>query len=305
MSMPSSVKYALMGKETTQGTAVTPTKDAGLDYDEVGNSVEKELLSNVGVGRISALTVKPVMVDPKITLNGDFQHGRILEYVIGEVAHAETTGDWKHTFTESLTHPSATLLTVNNFGSDSAIITDGCIVDSCEISFALKQNLKVKSSWKGMHAEPTTSLGTKVLSSLEPFPHSLVHISVDGTEAGECQSASISMTITVADAGGAGTDEYVQRKAVSIKYEFTAVLGFSDSTYQTLMLDPDSFDFLINAHNGITLGSGRRELYFELENCQGSMSEITSTESLTFVEIKGEGTLKSCFSVDNISDSSW
>jgi len=177
---------------------------------------------------------------------------------------------------------------------------------------ALNQNLKLSTTWKGKTSyNPGGTAPSAVLSTLPVFPHSLCEVKINGTEATEIQNASITVTKTVSTSGGVGSNIPQQGFATSLKFEFSASLGFTDSTYQNLWMggtavsgieDPTGFEFQINADNGVTLGSGQRAITFTLENCiKSSFSESTSVGGLTFIDIAGSGTLKTLTTVDNIS----
>jgi hypothetical protein len=134
-------------------------------------------------------------------------------------------------------------------------------------------------------------------------------------EASEVQEASISITKAIERAGGMSSNIYQQGHATKCEFEFSCKLGYSDKTYQELFLggtspsatsDPTVWEFKINAHNGVTLGSGRRELSITLANCIAkSFTKPAGVGGLIFLEISGNGTLDECFSVDNIASGSW
>ena len=134
MTFPSPVKYALIAKETTWGTGETPDKDLGLIISDISNPNTREVTESKGISSIETQKVTGGIYDYGVTVSGDFQHGRLLEYVLDTVAHVETTSDWKHTFTISNTPPSGTIETGNNLTTDSEMTTDSCLIESSEVS---------------------------------------------------------------------------------------------------------------------------------------------------------------------------
>lgn len=158
-----------------------------------------------------------------------------------------------------------------------------------------------------------------IISTLPVFPQVMCDVKLDGTSASEIQEVSITVTKTLEGSGGVGSVLYQQRHETGIKFEFAAKLGFTDKTYIQLFLggsggattpsttlDPTGFDFLLQADNTVAASSGRREIHLELENCQcPTFDEITSVGGLTFIDIAGTGTLKSCFTYDNITEANW
>lgn len=315
MSYPSTVAYLLIGKETTWGTAVTATKDCGLLVSDVTPNLEREIIESQSISSIETQSVDTGIADPSISIEGEFQHGRLFEFIIGAASHANISSDWKHTFAVSNDPGSMTAEKGNNSTADTQWITDGLICESAELSIELNGKLRLSSEWKGHSVSNGTTGKVAVISTLPVFPHALCEVKINTTAADEVQKASISINKVVEGAGGIGSNVYQQRHATELKFEFSAELGFSDTTFHQLSFggtslvttgNPTSFEFEINADNGVTLGSGRREIVFALENCQSKgFQEATSIGGLTFVTISGSGTLKELYTVDNISDVNW
>ena len=86
MSLPSTVKQVQLGTESTWGTEVATDKDCGLIVTDAGFSMTREVMESLGLGAIETQKITTGVFDPKYNLNGEFQHGRILEYVFGTVA---------------------------------------------------------------------------------------------------------------------------------------------------------------------------------------------------------------------------
>jgi hypothetical protein len=306
------IKQIMLAKETEWGTAVAATKDSGLIITDAGTPWDREVIESVGLGKVDTQKITTGIFDPKLNLTGEFQHGRLLEYVFGTVAHAQTTSDWKHTFTVANSPPSATISSAYNLTTAIDTTSAGMFVESCNITSELNSNLKLNLSFVGKTVSQDTSAPTFSQSTLQVFPHALVKCSINGTVAPICQSASINITKTALRAGGLGSNVYQQAAVDEMKYEFSATLGFTASTYHaiflggtspTLAADPAAFEFILDADNGVTLGSGKRQLKITLENCQmKGLDDTTTVGGITFVEVTGHGTLKEAFSVDNISD---
>jgi len=315
MSYPSPLAYVLIAKEATWGTAETADKDCGLIITDVGPTIDREVVESQGISSIETQKITTGIVDPSFTLEGDFQHGRMFEFIVGEASHAETTGDWKHTFVVENDPKSLTAEKGNNSTADTQWITDGLLAESAELSIELNSNLRLTTELKGRGASNGTTGKSAVLSTLNVFPHALCGVTINSVAADEVQKASITVNKVVERAGGIGSNLYQQGHAVEIKFEFSAEVGFSDTTYHELAFggtsitgaaDPTPYEFEIDADNGVALGSGQRKLLFTLENCQTkSFSEPTSVGGLTFVTITGSGTLKELYTVDDISDVNW
>jgi len=314
MSYSGVLNYLLVGKESAKGTAVSATKDLGLIRDPT-SSMEREVKESMGISNIEAQQITTGMVTFKRGWTMELQHGRILEYALGSVAHAETTGDWKHTFSITDSHPTATLEGGHNSSTDTVWASAGNMLEGLEVSTSLNEVLLAKADWTGITGASSATASTAVVSTLVVFPQALCHVSINGSEATEVQNFSIKITKKVEATGGIASNLAQDINATELHFEFSGQLGFNNKTYQELFLggttpsatsDPTAYDILLNAHNGVTLGSGRREFYLELQNCQmKSFEEAASIGNITYVTIGGTGTLKSAFSVDNITSANW
>lgn len=316
MSYPSPVKDVLFIKETTWGTEVAPTKDLGLLIRNVEYTWEREVIESLAIGAIETQKVNGGIFDPKIAIDGEFQHGRLLEYIFGTVGHVETTTDWVHTFTINDAPPSFSCEIGNNLSAgDTEGTATGMLIESAELSIALEDVLLLAVTTSGKTVATTTTAAAAVVSTLQNFPHALVDVKVNGSSATEVQEAKIIITKSVVKSGGMKSNLYQQGHAVSMKFEYYAKLGFSDATYHNLWLggavpsptsNPTAYDFEIVADNATALGSGQRKLDLKLENCMGkTFKEITAIEGITYIEIGGHGTFKSCTNTDNISSAAW
>jgi len=315
MTYSSPEAYLLIGKETAWGTAVTADKDCGLIVTDVTSGIDREIGESAGISKIETQKITTGMVDPSLTIEGDYQNARLFEFLIGDASHADTTGDTKHTFTIDNTASSFTGEQGNVSAADTEFIVDGLLAESGELSIELNGNLKLSCELKGHDADNGTTGKTAVLSTLPVFPHALVTVTIDDVASTECQKASITIAKVVSKSGGVSSNLAQQGKSTELKFEFSAELGFDDTTYHQLGFggtsitatgDPASFDFSIIADNRVALGSGQRNLTMTLENCKTkSFVETASVGGLTFVTISGSGTLKTLTSVDNIASAAW
>jgi hypothetical protein len=317
MTFPSQSKYVLIGEETTRGTAVVPAQDAGLIITDVNEGINKEVIVSRGISSIETKAINTGLISPDVNFEGEFQHGRMFLYIVGDQNQDVTTGDYKHTFAVSNNPATLTIDSGESLGSAiSTLRIAGCVVDSAELSIALNEVLKLSINLQGMNVNSLHTASSAVLSTLPVFPHAWVKCYVNDVLATEVQNASISIAKSVQRNGGISSSFIQQAHPTQLNFEFSANLGFSDKTYQDLFMagavslttpvpqatgTPAGNKFKICADNGVTLGSGRREISFELENTQYStLNKTASVGNLTFIEIAGSGTLSSLFTVDNI-----
>jgi len=311
MTYSGAVKVILIGKETTWGTPVTTDKDIGLVQD-IGDEFNREIIQSKGLGAIESQQVSSGNVELNHSFTVDAQHGRLLDYALGAAAHAETTGDWKHTFTIADQSPSFTLESAEDSTVDTTLKTSGNIITSLEISTALNQNLRFICETQAKTGISSASTTAASLSSLVVFPQSLVTVSVNTVAATEVQNASIKIIKTGNRSYGVGDVVPQQGHASDMEFEFNASLGFAAVTFQELFMGgtspsgtPTVFEFEIDADNGTALGSGQRRVLCTLENCMGGFSKSATIGDLIFIDVTGSGTLKECFSVDNIQNTAW
>lgn len=300
-------KVILIGKESTWGTGVTTDKDVGVVQD-ITNSLNREVKEVMGLGAIETQAVHSGNEDHGGSMSVSLQHGRLFEYILGTVAHAETTGDWKHTFSVNNNPPSFTLQSGEDDSTDTDLVTVGCLVESAEMSINQTDPLMLKVDFKAKSTTSDASTGTASISSLVTFPKSLVTININSSAASEVQDAAITFGKRVERSYGVGSVVPQQGKGTELRFSYTAKLGFTDKTFQDLFINDTTHEFEIDADNGTSLGSGQRRIKCTLENCKNTkLEKIAAIGDLVFIDLAGTGTLKAneTFSVDNIADTSW
>lgn len=302
----------LIGKQSAVGTPVSATKDIGLVRDS-NLSLNREVHQSMALTSIGSQQITGHSVYGEGSVTVEFQHGRLLEYVFGAVAHATTSSDEKHTFTEANSAPYFTLEDSESAATDAVDTPYDCMIDQAEIKFGLNEVVLLTVNFKYTDKTTSTSATTAVESSLTVFPQWMQHITLNGTEADEVQEFTLTITKGVQQTHGLNSVLAQGVAATELKYEFSGKLGYTDTTYHQLMQgdtttqeDISGVNVVINAHNAVTLGSGRRELKITLANCLFSKWEKSkSIGGLVFIDMAGTGTLSEAFSVDNIASGSW
>jgi len=323
MAYTSKHAYVLIGQESTWGTPVTADKDVGLvqnlTMNESNNLKEIHAITTVATQAIVAGKYTAAG-----TLEANFQHGRLLEYVFGSVAHAETTGDWKHTYSEADALPSFTLEDGYNSTSDSVQTYAGCRITSATIGLDLDGVITLSAEFVAKTVADTTSASSSVVSSLAPLPSysASLKTGTDSSEAtvAEVQTARITINNNAggeANIWGIGSRLATGSEPNGRTYEFAFTLGFSNQTEYELFLGgtspagtstPTVNSLVFNANNGVTLGSGRLELNIELANVSyESVSKKTSVGSYILLDVTGKATgiQANTFSVDTITSTLW
>lgn len=314
MTYGSQQSFLLVGKESTQGTGVTADKDLGIIKD-LAPRLDRELkiVETVGAVEDQAILAGNSSVGFSSTI--EFQHGRILEMALGTVAHAQTSSDWKHTFTINSSNLSTWTMDGSYDGStDTKFRQLGNMIESLEIGIELNGNLTGNCTWKGLSTSSSATIGTKAISTLITFPHSLVTVEFDDVVVPEVQQFSVTIENTVVPVYGLGSTIAQGLNRTRTSFKFAGKLGFSSKSYLELAQggatlaagNPTAFAVELIASNGVTLGSGRRDFYIKLSNCVFNQFEkAVSVGDLVFCNVAGQGTLTECYSTDNISSASW
>jgi len=305
MSYPSLNTTYLIGQESAWGTGVTADKDVGI-ITEVSENPTRENIVTEGINNIEAIDNKSGVQTASHTVSMDYQHGRIFEYVAGSVAHDETTGDWVHTFTVSNSPPSFTAEISNNGTSDTANTYTGCLIESCEISIALNENLKVNYTASGKFPTNGTSGSAAVVDTLATFPHSLVSLSINSGAISEVQSFNISISKAVNFADGISSNDHQQGHNTTLRVEFSGTIGFEDNTYDAFLVNNNVTSINLVADNGVSLGSGKVGMDLDLDtvNITGA-TKTASVGNLVFYEISGTAKINTWTSTDDISSTNW
>lgn len=314
--------YVLIGKESTWGTGVSATKDIGI-VQEVDVRANQNFLKSHSLGAREVQFLTPLAFTVAGRLGPiQVQHGRIFEYVFGTVAHLETTGDWTHTFTEGIL-PSFTLEDGINSTADYVQKFTGCKINTATLSIDTGGVLTVSIDLTAKTIDQNTSAQTKIISTIPPFAYSQVHLKT-GADLSEVELAEVqNLEITFGqnldtDTGkGLGVRTLQQLTERERTYDFRFSMVFNDETeYQRFLggtgligdtTVPTAFSLIVNAHNGVTLGSGRRELYIKFQNCvYNEAGKPVRVGNLIIQDFVGHAkTLASAYMVDNISSGSW
>ena len=308
---PGSVKSVLILKETTWGTATTPSKDVGLIQD-ISDSTNREVIEIGGLGAVETQKIVTGSVGVAGSILFHMQHLRILQFLIGDETPTSSGADYKHTFAIDDVPESFSLESGENAASESKVIYEGCIGTGAEISIALGGVLTCRFDWAGELGRSTNTATAPSLDNLPVFPQALVDVKVNTSSATMVQNASISIIKTFVPIHGAKSNLAQAAFTTDLKFEFAATLGFTGVTLQELGIggtdppatsDPTGIEFEINADNGTAFGSGQRNIQIVLENCQFTKAEkVAAIGAINFLNIAGNGTLKTLIGVDDISD---
>ena len=278
--------FILAGEETTFKTAVTPDKSLGVTASvDVQESNNLEEVRTIGDREIVAMIEGNY--DASISLEGTMNSGALLEMFFGQSTDTETTGDYTHTFVDRGTLEVANninsyTVSTNHDGSSDFVFTyAGVKCNTLEITCNVGESIKFSSELVAATVATSTSLGTKVQTTTTPLAFSQATLSTgdEGSESTVAQmqgfNLSLNNNIDVSDVRefGSRTAADFVVKQLSTGGEFT--VKFANKTEAERFLggtSPQSgitdTGIIFSANNGVTLGSGRVEIYVKLLGCK-------------------------------------
>ena len=307
--------YALIGQESTWGTPVTADRDIGIIQNITATS-RNNIIKAFGLSDRNVAKLVTGKFDVGLDGEIQFQHGRLLEYTLGSVGHVETTGDWKHTFTEADETPSFTLEDGFNGTTDVVLTYAGCKIANTTIALAVDGILTQRFTGIAKTVATGTSASSGVVSALPVF-HSLTgELKLETVALGKVQSFDVTInnnTEIVFELGNRFGAEAISKNR---EYDFTFSMAFESldeyneflgqaNSPITTEVTPVTIEF--KASNGTALGSGNREFFIKFTDAK--IEEVgvpVRVGENVFADFRGMAkSLDDCYSVDNIADTSW
>lgn len=320
--------YALIGLESaaTWGTAVACTKDLGL-IQTITPQLNNNLQEVATIGQRNLSGIFGGTFSAKVSIEGFFQHGRILGYALGRPVdnttpadHANTTNDYKHTFVELEALSSFTLEDGVDGTSDVTNTYAGCRVDKLTLSVGKRGILTFKADLIAQKMTTGISAGTKVISTLAtlPFYSAILSTGASGGEVvqGNVQNISWTVNNNLDPVESCESRLITELQPTRRQYEISFTMMFKNKVEQELFMGatvtpatgtPTIPSMIININNGVTLGSGRREFYFKTTDAYyDTMDKPVVIKGYIMQNFKAKCiSANSCFSTDNITGANW
>lgn len=308
----------LFSRETTYGDGTAPAKSIGLvtkgyEPSSTGGYVEGNYLGSI---EMQKNTVSHYEFDGSVEF--DVQHFRFMDFVLGgTTTHAETTGDWKHTFVQANTIPSMCIDMNLDAASDAVFRYPGTAIKTATINFAVDKPVTATLDMVSQTVDTSnTTATTAVIDDLSVFTPAMTTISVAGSTLTLTKDITLTIENNLADANYLSSTLRQHAVPLHRKYAITFTQDFSDMTEYERFLggsspqnSQTSFTTIINTNNGVTLGSGRREFNIQFTGCKYTQAPPKHpNDGLTNIEFTIVGqflTAGECYSVDNISDVNW
>lgn len=319
--------YALVGKESTYGTAVTANKNLGLiqDFVREADSGQRE---DHSVSSANPQQTHSASAGFTGNFSMLFQQGRIFEYALGSVTHdATNTPDIKHTFTLSDDLPSMTFEGGHNSsGTDRVFTTKGLKISSLNLKQEIDASMRIACDYNARDLDPSSTTSQAAgLSTLTTFPHFFSTLSWGTAGAESALSVVMNYDWMLNSAGARDMRQFgiesrlanaSEANSKTMKFKFAIAL--QDATFfndvlgnTTGALDTGAEialkGMIFNAHNNVAAASGRREIKIDMSDCMiKTAREIVTLGDYTILEIEGAAkTLDDFFTYDNITAGNW
>jgi hypothetical protein len=273
----------LIGKESVYGTEVAFTDDLGLL--QTFSPTDKRTHTKIGAAgsrEIQEIVAGIVDLDSEISVF--LQHGRPLQYLLGDLTHTQSTNDWKHAITAVPNSISSFSMEYSfNGDTDYCFQYAGCKFNQGTIALEKDGILTFNGTIKAKTVDDSdVAAETAIISTLPilHYKHSSVSVGVAASEASAGKIQSFNLTFNnnpiMVDAAGSIFHQEQVEGLFEPTFDFTMIfenqvehkrfLGTSSST--SPQTSPTPYSIIFNSHNGVALGSGRREFYAQLNDYQ-------------------------------------
>lgn len=308
----------LFGRETSYASGGTANKDIGL-VQSVTVNPDSTAVETHGFGQAKAVYVKGGLVNVKGSLEYDWQHGRPFEWAMfgGVTTHAETTGDWVHTFVWSEQLPSlASEVSYEMGATDIGGAYTGLLFGNTTLGVNVDGMVNFKSDFVAKTIDNSATTATAaVVNSGAPLAGFQAGLSLGGSSVDYVQNWELTMNRNSKVIHGLGTRQPTYGSSHLANVSFKATIGLENTTQINRLLgstsaitaaEPASFTSIFSATNGVTLGSGRRALSMTLSGCQIKDYSINAKlNDFVLYDISGYGILSAGTSTDQVSSSNW
>jgi hypothetical protein len=310
----------LIGKETDYGTEVVFTDDLGLVQSF--SPTDKRTHQKIGAaGSREIQEIVAGIIDLDWELSVYLQHGRPLQYLLGDLTHSNTSSDWKHYIT-SVPNSISSFSMEYSFNGD----TDYCFQYAGskfnQGTIALEKDgiLTFNGSGKSKTVDDSdTAAETAIISTLPilHYKHTSVSVGVAASEAsvGKIQSFNLTFNNSPIMVDAAGSIFHQEQVEALFEPTFDFTMIFENQTEHKRFLgtltstspqtSPTPFSIIFNSHNGVALGSGRREFYAQLDDYQyEEAGHPLNVGEIVISSFKGSATsygTNGVYFVDNIS----
>lgn len=216
--------YLLIGKQSAIGTPVVPAKDTGIVTEGNFNG-SNEVIKDRGWSSRSLSGIQMGNWNFKGDYTGDFQHGRLIEYALGAVAHSGSSDPYTHTFTEAQTIPAFTAETGLDGTTDDVERYQDCKINSYTLALDLGGKLTQRAEILATKMAPSTTSQAAVTSTLPTLPWAVAQFKTGAsgseTAIGQCRSFEWTINNNLARVEG-GFGSYFAEDHLEGERDYTA-----------------------------------------------------------------------------------
>lgn len=289
--------YALFGVESTFNVAVATTKDIGI-ITSITPDANNNIQEVRTIGNRQAQDLQAGNFDETIAMDGVLNSGAIFELMFSTQSVVNTSLDYKHVFIDRGTYElidcASSFTMRENYSGPSNIVFvhSGCKFNTLGLSVEQGGLLEFTSEFLGSSVETGTTVGTEVTTSTKSLSGFNCTLST-GTAGSETTVGRVrtfelnfnqSLDANDSKALGSRINQDLMEKNLETTGTFT--ITFTSTTEYERFLGgtstssstPNDIGLVFSANNGVTLGSGRIELYVKLLGCQYESVSRTTTQ---------------------------
>lgn len=313
--------YVMIGSESTWGTVVAATKDVGYLQD-INLSEENGLIQVGAVAQRDIQTNAPGLYKVSGSMTVGFQHGRLLNYLLGSTAHTTSGSDVIHVFTATNSALPSFTLEYGAVGTNTSIYrVQGCKLDSGTLSMGTDGILNLKVDFRGQQASASATAQTY---SGQTFPVYSAYAATVSTGAGgsetavaEVKSFELTVNNNLKDVPTLSQRTIQALTEGGRKYQYTMSLVFASETEHAKFLGGSTspVNSVLSSQNVVfqvlkdttAVGSGKRGMFISLGNTNyQSVTTPTAVEGVIYQDFVGYATLLNNASTwDSITSANW
>lgn len=281
--------FVLVGKEDTFGTTATTDKSIGI-ITGVSAQLSNNLIDIRSIGNRQKEDIIVGNADASLSVEGDMNSGALFSLMFGQEYVTTTSSDRQHWFVDTgggtvVTNTGHPFSISTNYDSTTDLrkVFVGCKVNSIELNFERGGKLQFSADILATKVGTLTTVGTETLPSTTVLGGFQGTISTGDdtseTEVGLTRSVTMSITQGIdpndVKAIGSRFSQDLVEKNLDVGVRFTKT--FADHTELARFLGgagfsptstPTDTSLIFNVNNGVTLGSGRVQLYVKLKGGQ-------------------------------------
>ena len=300
---------ALIGLETTYGTAATADKNIG--FIQSWNMTERNSLERVhAVGARNAQALVPKIFEVTGSVDVVYQNGRLLAYAVGTDTDAQVvTTDYSHTLAEADALSSFTGKITHDAATDIVRSYTGCVVNSIRLSGDMNSPLKMSADLLAQSLTVGTASGGTYTPDTTQVPAPQFGSFKIGAEAGEqailqVQNFEWTLNNNIEMVGAVGTRLRQAAVPKTRTYDFrlsAALTTDSGASTQDAMeqlqimlgsTTPQSSltekSVIIEYDNGVAAGSGQRKITMDFDGFLYDEATVnTPVEGIVTIDLSG------------------